>query len=154
MAQNLIPKDLPRPWLKVGVLCEKVLQERDGVVSLIRIVDRFTVTKAGPEPPQEMPEYDAHLYVVMIFSGGLGNFEAQLRIVHPDGKETLTPTMPFFVDSLERGHQIVGDLHITFKKEGLYYIEFMLDNDVVGRTPFRVIYQRVKQPPQIEAKEQ
>jgi hypothetical protein len=40
----------PKPHLVAAVLCEKVLQEADGVLSAIRIVDKviFEVPKGAP----------------------------------------------------------------------------------------------------------
>ena len=35
------------PYLKYGVICEQVLAEKDDVLSLIRIVDKFTITIQG-----------------------------------------------------------------------------------------------------------
>lgn len=38
------------PYLKAALLCEKVLQEQDGVVTLVRIIDRFvTQVPSGKE---------------------------------------------------------------------------------------------------------
>ena len=37
-----------RSYLQMAVFCEKVLREADGVLSVIRIVDRFTVGGATP----------------------------------------------------------------------------------------------------------
>ena len=39
------------PYLAAAVLCEKVLQEKDGVLSAIRLVDRFIITASGTQPP-------------------------------------------------------------------------------------------------------
>ena len=44
------------PHLAAALLCEKVLQEKDGVLSFIRVVDRFGVQEPqpgkAPEPIQ------------------------------------------------------------------------------------------------------
>ena len=43
------------PNVVAAVFCEKVLQEKDGVLSAIRIVDRFTVSVEAPSgaaPPE------------------------------------------------------------------------------------------------------
>ena len=37
------------PYLQVAAICEKVLSESDGALSLIRMVDRFTVAGQAPE---------------------------------------------------------------------------------------------------------
>jgi hypothetical protein len=39
------------PYIGAAFLCEKILQEKDGVLSAIRIVDRITHSAVGPEAP-------------------------------------------------------------------------------------------------------
>ena len=40
------------PYLNAAFLCEKILEEKSGVLSAIRIIDRVTYTyKASPENP-------------------------------------------------------------------------------------------------------
>jgi hypothetical protein len=47
--------DLGGPWLQAAVFCEKVLIERDGVVSLVRVIDRIIITASGAAAPEKMP---------------------------------------------------------------------------------------------------
>jgi len=35
------------PHIQIAAICEKALQEADGVLSLVRIIDRFFVTAQG-----------------------------------------------------------------------------------------------------------
>ena len=46
------------PYLAVAVFCEKVLVERDGVTSAIRLVDRVNRSAVGPESPEVMEPFD------------------------------------------------------------------------------------------------
>jgi hypothetical protein len=34
------------------VFCEKVIEDKEGVLTLVRIIDRVTQTGAGPEAPE------------------------------------------------------------------------------------------------------
>ena len=40
-----------RTLLVLATFCEKVLQEKDGVLSIIRMIDRIVVTVSGPQFP-------------------------------------------------------------------------------------------------------
>src|SRR5438552_2529043 len=75
------------PYIRVATLCERVLQEQDGVVSLIRVVDRFTQTAAGPSVPAEMPPLTISTTLVVNLSSGQarGSYEIAFRIEHPSG---------------------------------------------------------------------
>jgi hypothetical protein len=52
------------------VLCEKVLREADGVLSLIRIIDRLNIAVAGAETPTDMPATPVSLVLVLGFKSG------------------------------------------------------------------------------------
>jgi hypothetical protein len=138
--------ELPEPYLKFGLLCDRVLQEKDGVISLVRIIDRFILTARGPEVPMEMPEQRLDFIIAMNWVGGLGKHEAKVKIIKPNREEWESATMPFFLDSLERGHNIIVNMSLSIKQEGLYWVEFLLNGRVKGRMPWRVIYERIETP--------
>jgi hypothetical protein len=62
--------EFPEPYLKFGLLCERVLEEKDGVLSFVRVVDRFTVGVKGAKVPAEMPPGEINLTAVMGWWGG------------------------------------------------------------------------------------
>ncbi len=39
------------PYLIAALLCEKVLQEKDGIISVIRMIDRITLTVNALDAP-------------------------------------------------------------------------------------------------------
>lgn len=43
------------PYVQVAAFCEKVLVEQDGVVTLVRLIDRLTHQAVGPGAPEKMP---------------------------------------------------------------------------------------------------
>lgn len=139
--------EFPEPYLKCGVLCERVLDEKDGVLSFVRVVDRHIVTAEGTKVPVEMPSGRADLTAVMMWCGGLGNHEAKIQIIMPGDKKWESPTFPFFLDSFERGYNIVARLDLEIKQAGLYWVEFLLNGKVRSRMPWRVIYRRIEHPP-------
>ena len=131
------------PYLKLGVICERVLQEKDGVLSLIRVVDRFTITIAGKEPPDQLPEGVKILTIVMSWVGGLGRHEAAFNINSPGGEtQPSSRTWSFTLDALNQGHNIIVTLPVRIRRAGIYWIEFILNGVVKSRIPFQVLYER------------
>jgi hypothetical protein len=69
------------PYLQTAVLCEKVLQEQDGVLSLVRIVDRIISTALGPDPPEDMPPVAVNLTAVIVLKSGQAPAHRILTVV-------------------------------------------------------------------------
>ena len=133
------------PYLKLGTICERVLQEKDDVLSLIRIVDKFTITITGKEPPDQLPEGVKVLTISMCWAGGLGTHEATFNIQSPGGELQPSPrSWSFTLDGLNRGHNIIATLPVRITKEGTYWVQFVLNDEVKSRIPFQVVYERQK----------
>lgn len=92
------------PYLAIAVLCEKVLQDKDGVASLIRIVDRVTVTAAGTEAPEEMPVVGLSYVMALAFKAGIarGKYLVTLRGESPSGEALPETTTPVLFEGEER----------------------------------------------------
>jgi hypothetical protein len=131
------------PYLKCGVICEQVLTEQDNVLSLIRIVDRFTITITGREPPDQLPQGIKIMTIVMCWTGGLGTHEAAFNIQSPGGETQPSPqSWSFNLDALNRSHSIILKLPVQIRRQGVYWIQFILNSEVKSRIPFQVIYQK------------
>jgi len=131
------------PRLKLGVICEQVLEEKDGVLSLIRIVDQFIITITGKEPPDQMPQGVVNLTIVMSWVGGLGSHEAAFNIVSPGGDSQPSPrSWSFNLNSLNQGHNIIVKLPVKITNSGVHWVEFILNGEVKNRIPFQVLYKR------------
>ncbi|MEW5982693.1 MAG: hypothetical protein AB1806_10020 [Acidobacteriota bacterium] len=132
------------PYVAVAVLCEKVLHERDNTVSLIRIVDRLTIS-ASADAPEEMPPVQATLTVFLAFKAGFarGKYRVTVRPVTPTGDVLPEVSMPALFEGDERGVQHQIGLSLQFREEGLYWFDVLIEDLVVTRVPLRVLYQRI-----------
>jgi hypothetical protein len=133
------------PYLKAAVFCDDIIEGKDGVLSLVRIIDRLTITAAGAEAPQGMPAVNHVLkLVVMLVSGrARGSHSLQLRIEKPDGTSTPGWENTVLFEGEDRGANLVAEIQTTFETEGLYWFDLTLDGEPITRLPYRVIYQRV-----------
>jgi hypothetical protein len=134
-----------RAYLQLAVLCEKVLKEADGVMSVIRVIDRFTVNGATPEmPPQVLP-----FMIAIIFKAGFmrGKQTIAIRPKSPTGVDL--PAMEFpilFEGDDDRGVGMVFPIQWVPPEEGLFWWDVYLNQELVTRMPLRVIYQRMGLP--------
>lgn len=137
------------PYLASAFFCERVLREQDGVLSIIRIVDRWNVT--GPTPNIEQPLIVQTTLVVLIKSG-IFRGPAQLRItpISPSNArmESIVLTTFFEADD-DRGTGIVLPIGFPVKEDGVYWFEVALAGQnlqtpqVLTYMPMRVVYLQV-----------
>lgn len=131
------------PFLQIAVLCEQVLQERDGVLSMIRVVDRIIVSAVGTDVPAQMPPYNVDLKLVVTLKAGQARSRNSLKIrpETPAGQQLPALEAPVFFEGEDRGVNIVADFGLTADLEGLYWIDVLLDDQMLTRIPLRVVYQ-------------
>ena len=140
--------DSEGPYLTMAVLCERVLQEHDGVPSLIRVVDRidligpFTVGRdTQPEGVAQPPPPIALTLALMIKAGkASGEHKLVVRLRRPDG--TSLPDHVVMIelggDADERGLNFFVPTLITTRDTGVYWFEIGLDDMLVAKAPLRV----------------
>ena len=135
------------PYLATAVLCEKVLQEKDGVAILIRIVDRVSVTGAGTEAPEDMPPVTLSFTLALGFKAGIarGKYAVSVRGETPSGEVLPEVTMSVLFEGEERGVNVFMNLNFQAKEEGLFWFDVLLEGALVTRVPLRVLYQRLTQ---------
>jgi hypothetical protein len=146
------------PYLSFAVVCEKVLQEADGVLSFIRIVDHVTVTIALPTgvdvPPEVVPPEPP---VAVTFALGLksrsdiDSVPVKVRIETPSGL-----TLPEFetsqpVGAEDRGINLVLPIQFPVQDEGVYWFEVEVSGTVVTRVPLRISKRVIQQADLLQA---
>jgi hypothetical protein len=133
------------PFLQVAALCEKVLYERDGVVSLIRLIDTIAHTERGPDAPQVMPEVRSPLVLLVSLKAGVtrGRHELSITPELPSGA-TLTPiSVGVQMEADARGVNVATPIDIAYRLEGLYWFTVRFNGTVLTRVPLEVRYTRL-----------
>lgn len=133
------------PFLQMAVLCEKVLREQDGVVSLIRIIDRMTITASGDVAPDKMPQGYITVTIMLGFKAGgaTGSHVVDLIIRDPSGDVAQHIQLPMFLEGQDRGVTASLEVGLTIKEEGLYWFDVVLGGRLITRMPLRLVYQRL-----------
>lgn len=140
------------PYVQVAAFCEKVLTEQDGVVSLIRIVDRVTHTRVGPDAPENLPEFDYRVLAALTLKSGKIHgrhslrFERQLPSSEIDTGFGLDATV--HLEGENRGTSVVIELVAKYSMEGVYWYNVYFDDELLTRMPFEVRYARLTHPQQ------
>jgi hypothetical protein len=137
------------PYLNMAVLCEKVLREQDGVISVIRVVERVTITPP-PDAPEQMPPTSLNLVLAVALRAGVmhGQMNVRMTLTTPGGSETQMGSIPVLFEGQDRGVSLVTNLNLVVGEQGLYWISIYLEEQMLTRVPLRIMYQRIAIGPQ------
>lgn len=141
--------DSTGPHLQAAVLCEKVLESKEGVLSLINIVDQITQTTTGPEPPKDLPPFilqDVSLVIMLKADQARGRYAIKVRPQDPSGRDLPEVETPVQLEGANSGVNIVSPLQLAIEMEGTYWfsIYFMASSEkeqLLTRMPLKVMYQ-------------
>lgn len=127
------------PYLIVAVLCERVLEEKDGVPSLIRIVERFHIS--GPTPSMQPTVLTPVLVVAMKAGTFRGPAALEIQPILPSGDKRPAFRLPVhFEGDDDRGVFAAMQLQFLVTEPGLYWFEIRLFEALLTRVPMRVVY--------------
>ena len=135
----------PGPHVVAAAICEKVLQEQDGVLSLIRIIDRVMIQVRGDQVPGELPEgggMNVTLAVLLRSGDARGRHPISVSVETPDGRELPPQPMDVLFEQPDAGANLILNMSLP-AIEGLYWLIVTVDDRELTRTPLRVIYQRM-----------
>jgi hypothetical protein len=129
------------PHIQVAAICENVLQEPNGVLSLIRIIDRIMIS-ATPGAPASMPTTQFHFKAVISLKSdsARGRSMVGLRPQKPSGIYLNEVASPVLFEGEDRGNNLIIDLNLEFDEEGLYWFDVLIDGRIVTRMPLRIVY--------------
>ena len=131
------------PHISVAAICEKVLHEKDGVFTLVRLIDRFLIRGSS----RKMPATSIGGTLVLIFkSGGArGSHTLGIKLQKPTGAYLKRLDFPVFFEGDDRGAVVIGQANFTLDEEGLYWIDVIFEDSVITRMPIRIVYQWIEQ---------
>jgi hypothetical protein len=139
------------PFLIAAVMCEKVLTDKDGAISMIRAVDKITATATGPVVPEQMPPTQVNLSLVIMLKAGeaRGRFMVKIRPEAPGGVRLAETELPVsFPGAPDAGANLIVNFGLVAAHEGLYWIDILLDDQLLTRSPLRIEYQPLRTGPQ------
>jgi hypothetical protein len=144
----MVSQSIPQgPYLSIAVICERVLREQDGVLSLIRVIDRLTHTIVGRELPDPLPPVSHMMWFVLALKSGSARGRQTLKIVQeqPSGLRKDLLEHSLMLEGEDRGTNFVAQAQMRFDEEGVYWFDVFLNDQFMTRMPFRLTYNLVRQ---------
>jgi len=130
----------------MAVICERVLREQDGVLSVIRVIDRVTHTIVGTQLPEPLPAVSYTLWLALAFKSGNARGRQTLKIVQeqPSGLRSDLFEHSLMFEGEERGANFLAQVQAKFEQEGVYWFDVFLNDQFMTRMPFRLSYNLVR----------
>jgi hypothetical protein len=143
------------PYLAAAILCETLLREEGGVLSLIRVIDQVTITA-----PQEVLASGQPIpyKTVLVISFRAGAFEGPATIgyravgpsgtvvVGPSGVTTERRDYPVLFEGRSRGPNTGVNFNVEITlgltEPGPYWFDIFLDDERVTRVPLQVVLEQ------------
>ncbi len=136
-----------------ATLCESVLQEAENRFTLVRLLDRMEIAFPA-DAPDPFPSVTIQIKAVIAFKSGgfVGEKKLAVKTVDPKGEIAAAAFESRLVfEGNEHGTQLVLSLNIGTDREGLYWLDVLLDEEMVTRIPLRLTFTRQLQADQTEA---
>ena len=138
------------PFLTVATFCEQVIEDKSGVLSLIRIVDRMNITTyQGPTAPDEMPPVNLNWFLVLNMKSGEahGSLPVKIEPELPSGIRLEPITLSAHFEGGNRGTNIIYKLNnMRLEMPGIYWFRIYVDEQFLTQVPVEVIYSRIVTP--------
>ncbi|MCX6010310.1 MAG: hypothetical protein NTW48_09860 [Chloroflexi bacterium] len=133
------------PYIQMAGLCDQVIEDKTGALSLIRIIDTVTHTEARPDAPEEMPAVTYPMKLVIMLKSGRARGRHELKTIPelPSGELKPPHKRSVQMEGEERGVNQIINMLFTFTMEGLYWFNVYFDDSLLTRIPLRVKYNRV-----------
>lgn len=145
------------PHIAIAAVCERVLIEQDGVMSIIRVVDRLTQTATGVEPPEQMPpflvkESDLRMVIALKSDKARGRCTIKVVLEDPSGQRVPVGQSDVTLQPGIGGTNLNIGMNLAIQHEGVHWFDVLLGgpreqkDQLMTRVPLDVVYARQHVP--------
>lgn len=133
----------PKPLIAAAFTCERIMQEADGVISAIRIVDTFNVTLPGDAPENIKVGINPWVIVYLKSGDAIGRYTVSFVMRPPEGKPgPLGQPIDIDLTGGANGATIAFELTMIVRTAGLYWIDVLVDGERLTSIP--ITLQRIR----------
>lgn len=133
------------PFLQAAIICEQVIEDKTGVLSLIRVIDTITHKEVRPDAPVDMPAVTYPMKMVIMLKSGRARGRHEIKTVPelPSGEIKQPFLASVQMEGEERGFNYIFNMVFTFTMEGLYWFNIYFDDVLLTKIPLRIKYNRI-----------
>lgn len=146
MGPSVIEQD--GPWVQSALICEQIIVPPDGVPTIVRVLDRLSVTlqplpSSSPPavPPDRMPPVEFPLTLTLILRSTRSlQGELSIDVTTPDGGRYLMMARTAVFSGTPPAFRGNIQANIIFGLSGLYWFDVTFGGQLLTRVPLEVIY--------------
>jgi hypothetical protein len=124
-------------------MCERVLEERDGTISVVRIAERLRIDAAGEFPETNEPSVGIPIVLLLVFkreSEGASNYLIRITATSPAGRVTqIVETELVIGIGRGKGTDLILRFGFPVSGGGLYWIGVTAEDELLTRIPIDVV---------------
>jgi hypothetical protein len=134
------------PYVTAAFFCEKVLQDKDGSLSAIRIIDRLSYVLPPEGIPQGVRPIVQIFGLISLKSGSLkGTFTLRLNSELPSGKrEENIITSTIELKGGDHGQNVILNILLGIQEEGLLWFDVVLEDQLLTKIPLMIVRGQAK----------
>lgn len=135
-----MPEESYKPQLQIATFCQSALQEINGSLSIIRLIDRHMIQGSQ----REMLPTNIETTLVIVMKSGFMRGKAMIGVQGntPSGKQMPMIQLPVLFEGEDRGVGLIMPMNIAIDEEGLYWFDISVDGERFTRVALRVLYQQ------------
>ena len=132
--------DKPRPYVTAALLCERVIQEKDESLTLVRIADKIQYLIQGPGLPAGLKPMINLNGLVSIKSGPVtGEHKITIVMQRPDAIRKELYAIPVKFLGEDQGQNVILNIALGVEQDGLYWFDVLFEEEVLTRIPLMVM---------------
>jgi hypothetical protein len=150
MAETATPtKNSGGPYVAAALFCNSILEDSDGIVSALRIVDEIRVVinpNAPPDVPSKADPIEIPLFALIIIRRGdapAGMHQLALAMETPDGKTEEVYKGEITMPDHPNGAAVIKSrVTLRLHSSGVFWIDVILGENRLTRMAMNLLIQR------------
>jgi hypothetical protein len=131
------------PYVAAALICERVIQEKDDVISVIRVVDRVEIKIQTQDPNVKLQDVVPGIQLTGLISIKSGPFKGKgvisLDGESPSGKVKQLAELPVELQGDDNGQNVVLNIVIASQEDGLHWFNVRFNGSLLSRIPLRLV---------------
>jgi len=137
------------PYITAALLCEKVLEEKNGTLSIIHIADKLNYRIEGL--PEGFKPAIALTGLIALKSGPVvGDHTVKITVERPGGERKEVASIPFKLLGKDQGQNVILNITLGIEQEGVYWFDVFFDEDLLTRMPLMIVQEQAQTPQELK----